>query len=290
MRILNMKIVLAIFLIALPCSALPQSQQHSPTQSKNSKLSTDNGPEQPAPTANLPTTQEITEAIANGIERADKKHDASQPPIPPDNSGWWFNLFLVVFTGLLVVVGGAQCYLIFWTLKATEIAAIAAKDAAEALPKIERAYVFIGTTDININSTVITTLVGEGAQRSTRTVNSGFTIVNHGKTPAILTEIFGELHLVNDVKEITTIEGTPIAPGTIIEASGDKRFHLDDYEADHAKLEAASANTTPKLIMTGKILYDDVLSKHRETGFCMKYDFRRREFRPMLETDRNYWT
>ena len=50
----------------------------------------------------------------------------------------WFNFFLVGFTGLLAVIGAGQCYLIFRTLKATEIAADAAKGAliATARPRI----------------------------------------------------------------------------------------------------------------------------------------------------------
>ena len=57
---------------------------------------------------------------------------------PQGKCGVWFNFFLVGFTGLLAVIGAGQCYLIFRTLKATEIAADAAKGAliATARPRI----------------------------------------------------------------------------------------------------------------------------------------------------------
>jgi hypothetical protein len=118
-------ILWATLLIVVAHTAFAKS--HKPPepqpQSKSSQLPADNGTHQPAPPINFPTPQQITEAITSGIERSEKKYEENHPAPPPDNAAW-LNFFL---TGCLVAVGAAQCYLIFWTLKATQIAADAAK-------------------------------------------------------------------------------------------------------------------------------------------------------------------
>jgi hypothetical protein len=83
------------------------------------------------------TPQQITQSIADGIDAALKQYEARHPPMLSDNSSWWFSFWLVVFTGGLVVVGGAQCFLIFWTFKATQVAAEAAQRQGNILAAIE---------------------------------------------------------------------------------------------------------------------------------------------------------
>jgi hypothetical protein len=121
-----------VLLVALSCDAVAQSQQYPQPQIKDSKLGKDNSHAQPPPTVNFPTSQEITDAIAAGIERANEKRETNYHAPPPD---YWLNFFLVIFTGLLVVVGAMNCYLIFRTLKVTEIAVDAAKKSAEVAEK-----------------------------------------------------------------------------------------------------------------------------------------------------------
>ncbi len=121
--------------MAAPCAVLAKSHQHPKAKIEDSKLGANNGPAHPAPATTYPTSQEITDAIAAGIERANEKRETNNNAPPPDNSSWWFNFFLVIFTGLLVVVGGVNCYLIFWTLRAIKIAAEAAKKSSEVAEK-----------------------------------------------------------------------------------------------------------------------------------------------------------
>src|SRR5579863_10676281 len=117
----------ALALLLVAGSGFAQSPQHPPTQNKNAALGTNKSQPQPTPTVNFPTAQEMSETIANGVNRAREEYDAKHPAPPPDNSAWWFNFWLVVFTGGLVLVGAGQCYLIFRTLGATTTAANAAK-------------------------------------------------------------------------------------------------------------------------------------------------------------------
>ena len=91
-----------ILLMAISCAVLAQSHQHPKAKIEDSKLGANNSPAQPAPAPTYPTIQEITEAIANGIERAANKHETENHTPPPNDSNWWFNLVLAGFTGLLV--------------------------------------------------------------------------------------------------------------------------------------------------------------------------------------------
>ena len=135
------------FLLALigDCAARSHYPKPKP-QNKTSQLSEQQRSAQPSPPINYLTSEQITKAVTDGIEAAAKQYETNHPALPPDNSGWWFNFWLVVFTGGLVAVGGAQCFLIFWTLKATQVAARAAQAAAEVVPNVERAYLFFSAT------------------------------------------------------------------------------------------------------------------------------------------------
>lgn len=137
------KLLFAAVLAFVVFAAFAQSQPQSQPRSKSSPLSEQKSSQQPTPTINFPTSQQITQSIAEGMETAIKKYEARHPAPPPDNSTWWFNFWLVTFTGGLVFVGAAQGYLIFWTLKATQMAAISAEKSADALIASERAYVFV---------------------------------------------------------------------------------------------------------------------------------------------------
>jgi hypothetical protein len=97
-----------VLLVALSYGAMAQSQQYPQPQIKDSKLGKDNSHAQPSPTVNFPTSQEITDAIDAGINRANGKRETNHPTPPPDYSSWWFNFFLAIFTGLLVVIGGGE--------------------------------------------------------------------------------------------------------------------------------------------------------------------------------------
>jgi hypothetical protein len=116
--------------VITPSVAAQVSQQVKPQprpQIEGSPFNTQQRDANQAPPQPVLTPQQITQAIVNGIATAAKQYEANHSPQPPDNSGWWVNFFLAIFTGALVGVGAAQCYIIFWTLKATRDAADAAK-------------------------------------------------------------------------------------------------------------------------------------------------------------------
>ena len=132
-------------LLAMAGNSLAQSQPKPQPQSKSSPLSEQERPAQPAPASGVLTPQQIEQSITDGIEAAAKQYEANHPATPPDNSGWWFNFWLVIFTGGLVVVGAAQCYLIFGTLRAAQNSIDLARDDFNAThrPWISVTYVAI---------------------------------------------------------------------------------------------------------------------------------------------------
>ena len=133
---------MAVILLALFVGVSLANAKSKPHH-KTSRLSAQQRPAQPSPTADVLTSQQIKQSITDGINAAAQQYEANHPAPPPDNSGWWFNFLLVVFTGGLVVVGAGQGFLIFFTLKATQVAAKAAQTAADAIQITERPYIFI---------------------------------------------------------------------------------------------------------------------------------------------------
>jgi len=130
--ILGLAILFAMF-----GDSLGQSQPKPQPQNKPGALSTQQGTTQPSTTVNPLTPEQIEKAISDGVNAAAKQYETRHPASPPDNSGWWFNFLLVAFTGGLVAVGAGQCFLFFWTLKATQTAAEAALHQARVLAAAE---------------------------------------------------------------------------------------------------------------------------------------------------------
>jgi hypothetical protein len=138
-----MPIIMAFCLIAW---SEPNPKQ-AIAQGKSGKLTKQKRTDQITPPPNFITNQQLIDAISQAIEATAYKAKATQNPPSPDTSPWYFSLFLVIFTGGLVAVGIAQCYIIFKTLRETQIVAKAATNSAEvaenALISGKRAYVFV---------------------------------------------------------------------------------------------------------------------------------------------------
>jgi hypothetical protein len=102
---------------------------------------------QPTPSPDSLLQEQITKAISDRIDAAVKEYEARHPSPPRDNSAWWFNFWLVVFTGGLVAVGAAQCYLIFGTLRTAQKATEAADLSARAAVAIESPFIRVDAPD-----------------------------------------------------------------------------------------------------------------------------------------------
>src|SRR3954451_9624530 len=98
---------------------------------------------------------------------------------------------VAIFTVVLVLVTGRQARLTRITADAAAVSARAARDSADALPNLERAYIFIeiypGVADgiaRTLGELIDTTKDGGGKQ--TRSIDVRYQFINHGKTPAVI--------------------------------------------------------------------------------------------------------
>ena len=163
-----------------------------------------------------------------------------------------YTLWLMIFTGLLFV-----CNILLWI--STKKAADAAKKAANAMPVVERAYVFVKVEHARvIPSNGIITLTAY------------IMMENYGKTPAIINKIRGVISLNKAI--IPEIEETEIPPGLVI-GTGSDNFKR---EAISILLKADEwANVKMRGIPIygcGRIEYEDIFHGTHITGFCWDFD------------------
>jgi hypothetical protein len=141
--------------------------------------------------------------------------------------------------------------------RATSKAANAAKKAADALPIVERAYVFI--THVS-------------AQRIIRENVFEFTITisNVGKTPAIIASESKCGCFISDrypkhpnIQDAFQRAGAYLAANEPIPWIVTRRITDEDWKKIHAK--------EIKLLCCGLIVYTDIWKVRHETGFCWEY-------------------
>ena len=159
-----------------------------------------------------------------------------------------------------------------------------AKSTAEAIPKIERAYVFLECVEVRNTSSVVS-----NGGSSKRTITVTFKLRNHGKTPAILKELFADIRLCNDFSEATRASGTIFPPGKVISANDFYEFPWEG-QVNAEDLELAETLGKSMLLFFGSVNYMDILNQGRVTAFCWTYDFSSKVFTLSLDPDHNYWT
>jgi hypothetical protein len=175
------------------------------------------------------------------------------------------------FTIWLVVVGGGQLGLFYFQLRLireslgpAKEAAIAAKAAAEALPAIERAYVFIIPEIRSLD--LVPYISGVGGYYSQ--VEIHFRIENHGKTPAVIKGVDARLKVLNDApnNEIHLI--VEFVPDKILAGGASYEPHLSPRicEIDDTIAERIEAGHSA-IWFFGSIYYDDLFGKEHVTRF-----------------------
>ena len=190
------------------------------------------------------------------------------------------------FTRMLVVVGLLQFVVLFFqvyflckTLKATQQAAEAAEKSASYISKVERAYVFVGAT---VGDKKL--LNGEFTHHDPATdivyLSMSAVIKNHGKTPAILSKIYGGW-IVDSIaptkSSINAMIEEKIPTGIILSADrepyllevGDPAQTERFYVAFYKWQQIISREKT--FFLYGRIEYKDILGADRNTGFCWQY-------------------
>ncbi len=173
----------------------------------------------------------------------------------------FFNLFLVIFTGLLVF-----CNFLLWcstrkSANAAKQAANAAKKSADALPTIEKAFIF--TTNIEWKPKI------DGAKFHHVGDNIiEATLFNGGKTPAILNKVFMTYAFQKEYPNRVEIgKAANVVPSNTIVRAGKSKIERIDITLNQDRWAEMVCHKT-KLLCYGRIEYTDIFGKNRETGFC----------------------
>jgi hypothetical protein len=175
--------------------------------------------------------------------------------------------WLAGLTALLAMVAVFQLYLFLRQLKLTEkaardaeTAASAAKASADALPKIERAYVFV-EVDISDIRNVPADAYAE--------VTFAIRFTNHGKTPAILTRLRSyPVWADSPPEDLLKHEraNTPLPEGLVIGAGRNADWPLRERMNDEQWRQLHDVVT--RMYVVGVIEYEDVMRVMHRTGFC----------------------
>jgi hypothetical protein len=161
-------------------------QKTNDTQAAQSKGKTQNNKVDPAPVA-APSP-----SPNHGDEKSTSEKQDSVKESAEGTEYWTFGGYkvkitdglLVLFTLGLVVIGVFQAIFLSGTLKATAIAATAAKSAAEVIPNLERAYLFFSATtcdEFKKDMSFVST--------SPDIFNIKYKYKNSGRTPALVKKV-----------------------------------------------------------------------------------------------------
>lgn len=256
-----MKIILKFLLVALIMWPLyAQSQEPPPpaTQGKvqpgelNSETSAKSDIKTKAgnniPRNSIPQTNKTdTPEKGNATENGSKPTNNSQLSTVHDDPITRYTFWLMVFTGLLFV-----CNVFLWLC--TKKAADAAQKAADALPTIERAYLFIE--------------VGKPEHVDRNTFNIPIKASNFGKTPAVVIKydaayVWGE----RCPSTFPHLKGQ-LPDGVSVVASGEwngVKITTGDIPPD---VLGKIGRGEIKSFCCGRVEYHDVWKIRHETGFC----------------------
>jgi len=234
-------------------------------------------------------------------ESPDNRTEGSNDKAP---SNWW----IIAFTGVLAIVAVFQ----FSTMiaqylamreqadllrksvdvareatNATKEAAIAAKKSADSLPITERAYLFVDS--IEWPNKKGPSSLGE-FNKSTTII----TIVNAGRTPAILQNFDSELIIKkNDYpsKDNPNFTKSLEFPKGIITKSDGKETFTHQTAFSHTVISEDDFSHSI-LLCYGYIRYEDIFRNIHATGFCYEISPRQSHgrFRISENTDLNYHT
>jgi hypothetical protein len=202
-----------------------------------------------------------------------------------------------LFTLALVCVGTIQVGLFVWqlrlirkSLRDAKIAAEAARDSAEAavisakhMPRIERAYLFLG---LEVTSRIVAFEAGLADTRSK--IEFGFK--NHGKTPASIEE----LHVMAKFwregwPAMAVADVMAIQKGWMISAGETQAGYSTEFTLRSDEI-ARAREGKGYILFWGKVVYRDVFGDIHESGWCRAHDFKSAGWRFAGDETLNYYT
>lgn len=190
------------------------------------------------------------------------------------------------------------------TADAAQKSAYAATKTISTLESQERAYLFV--EEINLlqedNLYIGTSynspedIIKIGTMESPGENHAQLTIINHGKTPAVLTGIYMVIDLFDNASSVAEYFGNILQPtnptiahGTEVIISGKKGFHNSDFLMS-TNLWQYVITSESDLLCVGCIKYEDIFGKPHNTVFCWKYEELKNDFSPYNKYRFNYIT
>ena len=266
----------ALFLSGVSESAEPKEAE---PQSKETQLEHNKADGQPK-TTNKPSIFDQYPEPPGGRTAAQQQTNKKETkPRPPTDYGWWFNFWLVIFTGCLVLVGIGQIvvYAIqaryMWhglgltgqTVTAANISAKAAQKSADIVDKsltlLERAWLIV-RFDLPFQL-----VWSERTRVRYAIINTGRSIARFKHAEAFVTtqEGFPDLPVINIDRAIYNTTKAVIFPSTPMEQSGETQRILESGTIEGIR------NGSIKLIIRGFVVYDDIFDMRHVTKFCQVY-------------------
>jgi hypothetical protein len=195
----------------------------------------------------LPTQENEERAKADA-----KEHDEKRKL---DRDTLWLSAATVTIIFFQLLIFGAQAYFLWGTLRATATAAKAAIIAAEHIPRVERAYLFVGPSQADEMWKQ-----DETGQAHHRITSVGLIFENQGKTPALIRRVYGQFSEAMPTEDIPHYEGGVIVMFDNAIPGGSKQTRERMFE---------SGILGPQYFF-GFVEYDDIFrEKLKISRFCV---------------------
>ena len=190
------------------------------------------------------------------------KHDAAEArKVENDRSLTKATWYMVYVTAAAAVAALLSIYVTYRTAQSAKVSADAAKESADVLPRLERAYLFATVVLQRWSPTTSTPFV-QVAQITLQ-------IRNHGKTPAELSRVTFNAAIGESIRPETAQSPSPFAdlpPGIAVAPDG-LYEHVWQVPVTEEQW-AALIRSTQRLYVVGEVTYVDVLGATHRTGYC----------------------
>jgi hypothetical protein len=195
---------------------------------------------------------------------------------------WTTNDAVAFYTLVLCFFTGTLALSTIGLYQRTKDAAVSARIAAEHIPRVERAYLFLSVelrhkqTPNSIPST------GD-------IVEVKFAFKNHGKTPAILTKIEAEVRTVTALPTELREQAIEMPPGLVI-GSGETTPYFPARNLIVPDDLPRIRTRERMIVFVGVVEYLDIFGMPHKTGFCLDRDPLGSGFGPSPTAKLNYYT
>lgn len=236
-----------------------QPRKFNSQPSTNSNIKTKDN-DNSTPKAVSPINKMDTHSSNAKTQNTYKENSDSQLGAIKDDPITTYTFWLMIFTGALVI---CNVGLWFYTMRAAN----SAKKAADALPTVERAYLFIDSIEWPKGELGFTL-----SEYNKLTPIKGI-IRNVGRTPAILCKVSSMVSIKES--EYPTKEAVrgkleiSVPTGVIIEGDGTEPFSCGGAIGPSIMTESDFIQAT--ILCYGYVIYEDIFGKSHETGFCYEF-------------------